>query len=47
LDQFDGTVETAFETTGLVCKLSVILPEDTPSIAPDVTRESANLSGIK
>jgi two-component sensor histidine kinase len=34
LDQFDGTVETAFETTGLVCKLSVILPEDTPSIIP-------------
>jgi two-component sensor histidine kinase len=34
LDQFDGTVETAFETTGLVCKLSVILPEHTPSIIP-------------
>ena len=34
LDQFDGTVETAFETTGLVCKLSVILPEHTPSIMP-------------
>ena len=34
LDQFDGTIETAFETTGLVCKLSVILPEHTPSIIP-------------
>jgi two-component sensor histidine kinase len=34
LDQFDGTVETAYETTGLVCKLSVILPEHTPSIVP-------------
>jgi two-component sensor histidine kinase len=37
LDQFGGTVETAFETTGLVCRLSVILPELTPSIVPDIT----------
>ena len=35
LDQFGGTVETAFETTGLVCKLSVVLPAHTPSIIPD------------
>jgi two-component sensor histidine kinase len=34
LDQFGGTVDTAFETTGLVCKLSVIIPGDTPSIIP-------------
>ena len=37
LDQFGGTVEMAFETTGLVCKLSVALPERTPSIIPDVS----------
>ena len=35
MDQFGGTVETAFETTGLVCKLSVVLPSHTPSIIPD------------
>lgn len=40
LDQFGGTVETAFETTGLICKLSVILPEKTPSIVPDVTNKA-------
>ncbi len=37
LEQFDGTVETVFEKTGLICKLSVILPELTPSIIPDIT----------
>ena len=31
LDQFGGTIETAFETSGLVCKLSVALAEGTPS----------------
>jgi two-component sensor histidine kinase len=37
LEQFGGTVEAAFEPTGLVCKLSVSLPEHTPSIVPDAT----------
>ncbi len=37
LDQFGGTVETAFETTGLVCKLSVTLPERMPSIVPGIS----------
>ena len=36
LDQFGGTVETTFESTGLVCKLKVTLPERTPSIVPDI-----------
>ena len=35
MDQFGGTVETNFETTGLVCKLKVSLPERTPSLVPD------------
>ena len=35
MDQFDGTVETNFEPTGLVCKLKVSLPECTPSLVPD------------
>jgi two-component sensor histidine kinase len=35
LDQFGGTVETTFEPTGLICKLTVPLPEN--SIAPDAT----------
>ncbi|MGB7855102.1 MAG: sensor histidine kinase, partial [Pseudolabrys sp.] len=37
LDQFGGTVETTFESTGLVCKLKVTLPKRTPSIVPDIT----------
>ena len=49
LDQFGGAVETAFEPTGLICKLSVAftrklsvaLTEDSPSIAPHEAREAA------
>jgi two-component sensor histidine kinase len=41
MDQFGGTVETTFEPTGLICKLSVPLAEDSPSIAPYETREAA------
>lgn len=37
MDQFDGAVETVFEPTGLICKLSVVLPERSPAIAPEVT----------
>jgi two-component sensor histidine kinase len=39
LDQFGGQVETTFETTGLICKLSMTLPED--SIVPDETPKAA------
>ena len=39
LDQFGGAVETAFEPTGLICKLSVALTDNSPSIAPHGTRE--------
>ena len=28
LDQFGGKVETTFERTGLICKLSAALPEN-------------------
>jgi two-component sensor histidine kinase len=38
LEQFDGTVETTFEPTGLICKLSATVPDNTtPSIVPEVT----------
>ena len=37
LEQFGGAVEATFATTGLVCKLSLVLQESSPSIAPDVT----------
>lgn len=33
LEQFDGKVDAAFEPSGLVCKLSVVLPPDTPNAA--------------
>ena len=39
LKQFGGDVEATFATTGLICKLSLVLPESSPSIAPDVTGE--------
>jgi two-component sensor histidine kinase len=39
MDQFGGTVETAFEPTGLVCKLKVTLAERTPSIVPEITNK--------
>lgn len=37
LEQFGGTVEVDFATTGLICKLSFMLPENPPSITPIVT----------
>lgn len=37
LAQFGGTVETTFAETGLVCELTFVLPESSPSIAPDLT----------
>ena len=43
LDQFGGAVETTFEPTGLICKLSVALTEDRLSIAPRETREAGRV----
>jgi len=37
LEQFGGAVEAAFATTGLICKLSFVLQESSPTLAPDVT----------
>ena len=41
LAQFGGTVETTFEPTGLIAKLSAMLPENlstnTKSIVPNVS----------
>jgi two-component sensor histidine kinase len=37
LEQFGGAVEADFATTGLICKLSFVLQESSPNIAPDVT----------
>ena len=36
-----GAVETTFEPTGLICKLSVVLTEDSQSIVPHETRQEA------
>jgi two-component sensor histidine kinase len=36
LEQFGGDVDANFATTGLVCKLSLVLQESSPSIAADV-----------
>ena len=47
LEQFGGTVEANFATTGFTCKLSVILPDCTPSIVTEVTGESAKLSAAE
>ena len=35
LDQFDGSVETTFERTGLVCEIKATLPESTPNTDRD------------
>jgi two-component sensor histidine kinase len=37
LEQFDGSVEPTFAKKGLICKLSLVLQESSPSVAPDVT----------
>jgi two-component sensor histidine kinase len=47
LDQFGGTVETTFEPTGLICKLSIGLTEDIISIAPHETREPRRVISAK
>ena len=39
LEQFGGAVEATFATTRLICKLSLVLPESSPSIAPEVPGE--------
>ncbi|MGB2588792.1 MAG: sensor histidine kinase [Pseudolabrys sp.] len=36
LEQFGGAVEATFATTGLICKLSFVLQESSPTLAPDV-----------
>jgi hypothetical protein len=36
LDQFGGTIDMFFETTGLICRLSLVLPESTASVVPDI-----------
>jgi two-component sensor histidine kinase len=43
LDQFGGTVELLFETSGLVCKLGVNLTERTPSIVPEVANNAKDV----
>ena len=39
LEQFSGKVEATFAPSGLVCKLSVVLPRDKPSPAEDESAE--------
>lgn len=36
LDRFGGVVETIFETSGLICKMTVTLSGRTSSIVPDI-----------
>ena len=43
MDQFGGTFETTFEASGIICKMSVMLPERTPSIVPDVTGKGSEV----
>jgi two-component sensor histidine kinase len=40
LDQFGGNVEATFASTGLVCKMSVLIPESTPTIVPETIETS-------
>jgi two-component sensor histidine kinase len=35
LEQFSGTVEMTFETSGLICRMKAMLSESKPSIVPD------------
>jgi two-component sensor histidine kinase len=35
LEQFSGNIEMAFETNGLVCQMTALLPDSTASIVPD------------
>jgi two-component sensor histidine kinase len=37
LEQFGGAVKATFAETGLVCELTFLLPENSPSIAPNLT----------
>ena len=37
LTQFEGVVETKFEATGLLCKMSIPFPENTSTIGPEGT----------
>jgi len=41
LDQFSGSVETTFEKSGLICRMTAVLPESTPSIVADPPRINA------
>ena len=43
LDQFGGTIETVFETTGLICRLSVNVPEQPPSVVPEISEKRADV----
>ena len=44
LDQFGGTVETIFEPTGLICKLSATLPENLSTNAQSVLPNASRVS---
>ena len=43
LDQFGGNVEATFAPTGLVCKMSILIPESTPTIVPEVIGKGAKV----
>jgi two-component sensor histidine kinase len=47
LGQFDGKVEATFAPTGLVCALSVLLPEHSPHRADDLTSKGSELPVVE
>ncbi|MGH6727595.1 MAG: sensor histidine kinase [Pseudolabrys sp.] len=40
LRQFDGTVDANFAPSGLICRLSVVLPDQAPNIVPEAPGKS-------
>ena len=46
LTQFGGVVETKFETTGLVCKISITTSDDTKAIGPDNGSAATVTTGV-
>ncbi len=41
LEQFNGNVEATFASTGFICKLIVVLPDDMPSVVSDTSEKAS------
>ena len=44
LDQYRGSVEMTFAPTGLICKMSAVLPDDVSNIGDDLLNNSTKLN---